>query len=296
MVELDMIKCYLELLTKPGLNMVDLWHDQTACQRRTVGRRCPATTSRTTQAQGWPTPGAGPRRLDRHHLRAEERHPLGAAAAGAGLRLWRDLLAPIAGLAGGRRLGRVAPHVTRSPRRSRSPRLEPGVSGQCQYPRQKGGEAVGPNPKDRGKTQRVPRTKRHGVVERGGIPLAALLSGANRHDSMVFEPLLDAIPPITQPNRRRRRRPNKVHADQGYDYPRCRSALSQRHIKVRIARKGIDSSQHLGRHRWVVERTLAWRNHVRRLRGRDERRVDIHHAFLTLGCCLLCFNTLQQRF
>jgi transposase len=111
--------------------------------------------------------------------------------------------------------------------------------------RPKGGELVGPNPTDRGK----PGTKRHVVVERSGLPLAKVLTGANRHDSMVLEELLDAIPPIKTPTGRRRKRPDKGHADKGYDYPRCRHALSQRRIKVRIARKGIDSSERLGRHR-----------------------------------------------
>jgi hypothetical protein len=32
-----------------------------------------------------------------------------------------------------------------------------------------------------------------------------------------------------------------------------------------------------------------------RLRMRDERRVDIHSAFLTLGCARTCFNTHQQE-
>jgi hypothetical protein len=131
------------------------------------------------------------------------------------------------------------------------------------------------------------------VVDRAGIPLAKLLTGANRHDTMVFEQLLDAIPPIRQANGRRRKRPDKAHADKADDIPRCRRALSRRHIRIRIARKGIDSSQRLGRHRWVVERTLAWLNHFRRLRVRDERRADIHHAFLTLGCALICFKALS---
>ena len=130
------------------------------------------------------------------------------------------------------------------------------------------------------------------MVERAGLPLAALLSGANRHDSMVFEELLDAIPAIKMPSGQRRKRPDKLHADKGYAYPRCRQALSRRHIRVRIARKGIDSSERLGRHRWVVERTLAWLNHFRRLRVRDERRADIHQAFITLGCALICFKAL----
>jgi transposase len=130
------------------------------------------------------------------------------------------------------------------------------------------------------------------VVDRRGIPLAALLTGANRHDSVVFEALIDAIPPIRQPNGRRRKRPTKLHADKGYDYPRCRVALRRRHIQVRITRKGIDSSKRLGRHRWVVERTLAWLSRFRRLTVRYERRADIHQAFLTLGCALICWNFL----
>jgi transposase len=134
------------------------------------------------------------------------------------------------------------------------------------------------------------------VGERGGIPLASLLTGANRHDSIVFEELLDAIPPIKQANGRRRKRPGKLHADKGYDLPRCRQALRWRHIRIRIARKGIDSSQRLGRHRWVVERAVAWLNRYRRLSVRYERRADIPQAFLTLGCALICFNTLQKGF
>jgi transposase len=132
------------------------------------------------------------------------------------------------------------------------------------------------------------------VGDRTGCPRAALLTVANRHDTVVFEALIDAIPPIRQPNGRRRRRPGKLHADKAYDIPRCRQALRRRHIRVRIARKGIDSSQHLGRHRWVIERTLAWLNRYRRLTVRYERRADIHQAFLTLGCCLICFNALEK--
>jgi transposase len=134
------------------------------------------------------------------------------------------------------------------------------------------------------------------VGDRTGIPLASLLTGANRHDSMVFEDLLDAIPPIRTPAGQRRKRPTKLHADKGYDYPRCRQALRHRHIRCRIARKGVDSSERLGRHRWVIERTLAWLNRYRRLTVRYERRADIHQAFLSLGCALICFNALHKGF
>lgn len=201
-----------------------------------------------------------------------------------------DVLATAARLAGGRGVGRTPPYPAGSPGCGRPDRLESCLCGLGQHPGQKGGELVGPNPTDRGK----PGTKRHILTERGGLPLVALLSGANRHDSVVFETVLDAIPPIRQPNRRRRMRPGTLHADKAYDIPRCRQALRRRHITVRIARKGIDSSERLGQHRWVVERTLAWLTRFRRLTVRYERRADLHQAFLTLGCALICFKTLQK--
>src|SRR5262245_24835995 len=275
-------------LTKPGIGMVDLGHGQTACQRRVVGARRPAAAARTTQAQGWSSPRLRSCRLDRHHLCAQIGDPLGDAAPGDGLWLGHDLLASAARLARGRRVGGLAPHASGPPRRRGPDRLESRQSGLCQHPGQKGGEAVGPNPTDRGK----PGTKRHILTERGGIPLATLLTGANRHESVVFETVLDAVPLIAQPNGHRRRRPDKLHADKAYDIPRCRQSCRQRHIKVRIARKGIDSSQKLGRHRWVVERTLAWLSQYRRLTIRYERRADIHDAFLTLACALICFKAL----
>ncbi len=150
---------------------------------------------------------------------------------------------------------------------------------------------MGPNPTDRGK----PGTKRHLIVDRQGIPLVVRLTGANRHDSIVFEAVLDAVPPVKCPLGQRRTRPTRLHADKAYDMPRCRQALTRRHIKVRIARKGVDTSDRLGRHRWVVERTLAWLNRYRRLTIRYERRADIHQAFLTLGCALICFNYLPTE-
>ena len=152
-----------------------------------------------------------------------------------------------------------------------------------------GGEQIGPNPTDKGK----PGSKQHLIVEGQGIPLAILLGPANRHDSIHFEVLLDAVEPIRRPCGRPRKRPAKLHADKAYDILRCRQALTRRHIKVRIARKGVESSEKLGRYRWVVERTLAWLRRFRRLTIRYERRADIHEGFLLLGCALICLNYLS---
>ena len=122
------------------------------------------------------------------------------------------------------------------------------------------------------------------------------ISAANAHDSTMLEATIDAIRPIKRPRGRPRRRPARLHADKGYDYRRCRQALRRRRIKSRIARRGVERSDRLGRHRWVVERTLAWLNRYRRLTVRYERRADIHQAFLSLGCALICWNRLQDGF
>src|SRR5262249_60640397 len=99
-----------------------------------------------------------------------------------------------------------------------------------------GGEAVGPNPTDGGKQG----TKHHLVVDGKGTPLAAVLSGANRHDSKLLETAVDAIPPVHNGKPGRPRcRPEKLHADKGYDHAFCREALRKRGITPRIARRAI---------------------------------------------------------
>ena len=144
---------------------------------------------------------------------------------------------------------------------------------------------------DRGKQG----TKRHLVVDRQGTPLAVLVTAANVHDCKMLEEAMDAIPPVYngRPGRARHR-PKKLHADKGYDFDFCRDALRVRGILARIARRGIESSERLGRYRWVVERTLAWLNQFRRLKVRYERRADIHLAFLLLGCALICLRQIHR--
>ena len=135
------------------------------------------------------------------------------------------------------------------------------------------------------------------MVEASGVPLAVTLSAANVHDSRMMLETIDAIEPIRRRRRGRpRKRPAKLHADKAYDSAPLRAELRQRGITPRIARRGIESSERLGRYRWVVERTGAWLNRYRRLKVRYERRDDIHQAFLELGCALICWNFLQQGF
>jgi hypothetical protein len=59
---------------------------------------------------------------------------------------------------------------------------------------------------------------------------------------------------------------------------------------VRIARKGMEPKDRLGRHRWQVEQSIAWRLGCRRLRVRYERCSERFYGFGLLACCRLAFN------
>ncbi|BDU76906.1 hypothetical protein METESE_26770 [Mesoterricola sediminis] len=152
----------------------------------------------------------------------------------------------------------------------------------------KGGQAIGPNPTDRGKNG----TKHHLITDANGIPMAVLVGPANQHDSVPFEKLIDAVPGIRHGRGRPRRRFRKLHADKAYDFRRCRVACKVRGMLSRIARRGVETAEKLGKHRWVVERTFAWFKHFRRLMVRYERRADIHLAFLKVAASLICFSAL----
>jgi transposase len=157
----------------------------------------------------------------------------------------------------------------------------------------RGGEHTGPNPTDRGKAG----SKYHVLVDRRGVPLSVQLSAANVHDSKLLEPVVDAVEPIRRPRGapgRPRKRPAKLHADKGYDYPEKRRALRRRGITPRIARRGVESSERLGRFRWVVERTLAWVLAFRKLATRYDRHAATVAALLHLACALICLRYLQH--
>jgi transposase len=68
----------------------------------------------------------------------------------------------------------------------------------------------------------------------------------------------------------------------------------KRGVIPRIARRGVDSSERLGRHRWVIERTLAWFTRFRRLTVRYERRLDILLGFHLLAAGLICFRFIVR--
>lgn len=249
-----------------------------------------AATNRTSEAQRWTTAPGQSSGIDRDPVRTQDRYSLGDAAARDGLWQRDDLLEAAARLAGSRGVGTTASGLVGTLVHSRADRLVSGMHRrrQCTCPR--GGEKTGPNPTDRRKSG----SKRHLVVERRGIPLAVRHTAANVCDITMLLEMVDAIPQLPGPDGQLRNRPDKLHGDRGYDSNKHRLALEERGIIHRLGRRRIDQGVHLGKHRWVVERTLAWLNRYRRLRVRYERRGDIHQAFLSLGCAMICWKFVQR--
>jgi transposase len=150
------------------------------------------------------------------------------------------------------------------------------------------GDHVGANPVDRGK----PGSKLHLVCEGRGLPLAAVVTAANVPDVVMLEGVVGDIPLVLTPSGRRRSRPGKLDADKGYDSAANRGWLRRRGIRSRIARRGIQPSERLGRHRWRVERALSWLSCWRRLQVRWDRSSERFFAFVLLACSLTCFKRL----
>ncbi|MBB4935438.1 transposase [Lipingzhangella halophila] len=106
--------------------------------------------------------------------------------------------------------------------------------------------------------------------------------------------MVQGIPPIRSRRGPRRRRPAKLHGDKGYNYDHLRRWLCGRKIAHRLARKWVESSKRLGRHRWQVERTVIRLAGCRRLRRRYERRADHFLAFTGIACTLICCRRLAK--
>ncbi|MFE0351245.1 transposase [Streptomyces griseoluteus] len=84
----------------------------------------------------------------------------------------------------------------------------------------------------------------------------------------------------------------KLPSDKGYDYDHLRKWLRERGIVPRIARRGVESSARLGRHRWVVERTMSWLSGCRRLHRRYERKPEHFIGFTAIAVMLICLRRL----
>ena len=148
-----------------------------------------------------------------------------------------------------------------------------------------GGEGTGKNPCDRAKSG----WKWSLAVDGAGIPVGWATDGANRHDSILFEPTLDSAA-----RRGLLFDVETLHLDRGYDSKAvqalCQAAGITDVICARKRPRGQTNHTKLPTPlgmRWTVERTNSWLTNYGQLRRNTDRRIRHRLAQLALAIALI---------
>ena len=135
------------------------------------------------------------------------------------------------------------------------------------------------------------------MTEAKGIPVAVLVTGANRTDMKKLADLLDATVIAPTPVA-----PPQLALDRGYDYDDCRDAAVARGYTAHIPPKASQTTPlpppgHPDRHpprRWVVEVAHSWFNRFRRLLVRWEKRAATYLGFVQLAAILIIYRKVRH--
>nr|WP_238384316.1 IS5 family transposase [Pseudoroseomonas vastitatis] len=150
------------------------------------------------------------------------------------------------------------------------------------------GEKSGPNPTDRGKRG----VKRSVLTDGLGVPLGAVIDGANRNNHKLMRQTLQAIP-VKRP-KLTPRRPQHLCLDQGFDddEPRVLAAEFGFTLHLRTRGEEVRAKRHVRAkaRRWVVERTHSWLNRFRSILIRWTKKPDNDLALLHLACGIITWR------
>jgi len=153
-----------------------------------------------------------------------------------------------------------------------------------------GGEATGPSPVDR----RKKGTKYTLLVDRDGVPLVIRAAPANQSDHVEVLPTVTSLPAVGGKPGRPRTHHHKLSADAGYDCEATRSLLRWLGIEPHIRHRNSPHGSHLGRVRWVVERTISWIKGLRRMRVRYDRSGISIDGWTTIAAAVVCLQILME--
>ena len=129
------------------------------------------------------------------------------------------------------------------------------------------------------------------MTDGNGVPLGALVTAGQSHESASFEVLMDTV------NVRRRRRPDAVAGDKGYSYPRIREWLSRRGIEAVIPSRSNQARVRLNKRKYrrrnVVERCIGWLKCCRRIATRYEKLATHFLGMVKLAMIQRCLRLLD---
>ena len=159
--------------------------------------------------------------------------------------------------------------------------------------RRKRGAHTGRNPTDRGKKG----CKRHVLTDADGIPLVVQTGPANQRDDTKLEDLLEAFPVLTDGDEQRtvHVQPAVLLGDRGYGFLYLIAIVLLYGIRSLLSPRGKDKphGSGLGEQRYVVERTMSWWTHFRRINFCYERKGDHFQGLHVLAACVICANKLR---
>jgi hypothetical protein len=156
------------------------------------------------------------------------------------------------------------------------------VVDSCSVRAKHGGELTGPNPTDRGKIG----TKYHVVVATDGLPLGAVPSAANVHDTRLFPHLLGLAQVVCAAI-------GRLYADAAYDSADNRRLCVREGIQPHIREVGQPHGSELGSIRCIVEHDCAWLLANKRLDRRQDRLGRVILALLNAACIFVIANRLS---
>jgi transposase len=144
-------------------------------------------------------------------------------------------------------------------------------------------------------------SKVHLACDGKGRPLSIVITPGHRHDSTQLAPVLDGIQvPRAGGRGRPRTRPDRLIADKGYSYPRCRQWLRQRQIPHTIPQRRDQRAQRASRpgrpltfdktiyaRRNVVERCINRLKQWRGLATRYEKRAANYRTMVVIASIVI---------
>jgi transposase len=127
--------------------------------------------------------------------------------------------------------------------------------------------------------------------------LVVQVGPANQRDDGKLEDLLEAFPVLTDGDEARtvHVQPRVLMGDRGYGFPYLIAIVLLYGIISELAERGKDKphGSGLGEKRYVVERTMSWWTHFRRINLCYERTKAHFQGLHELAACVLCANKLR---
>ena len=132
------------------------------------------------------------------------------------------------------------------------------------------------------------------LVERQGLPLGITIAAASPAEATLVDATLKTR--VTP----HRRNPHHLLGDRAYDSDPLRERLATRGIvltspyRANNRRRQYEDGRRLRtyRHRWIVERTIAWFGAFRRLLVRYKRSTRMFLAFFQFAAALIALRRL----